>query len=113
MHKKTSFKILAETDNGYIGVCECCNEFNFAYKNVLLTFQEEELFQFFEWIIAKRDSPGHFMPLRHGRDKLFSSPNSNLFIVYNDCELDEIVLMYNETLLILEARKVLLANRMN
>lgn len=113
MHTKTSFKILAETDNGYIGVCACCNEFNFAFKNVLLTFQQEEMFRFFEWIIARRDSPEHYMPLHHGRDKLFSSPNSNLFIVYNDDELNEIVMMYNEALLILEARKVLLSTRMN
>ncbi len=113
MHKESSFRILTETENGYIGVCVCCQEFNFAYKNVLLTFQEEEMFRFFDWVIDGRNAAGHYMPLRHGRDKVFSSPDSNLFIVYNDNELDEIIDMYNEAKLMLEAQKVLLSNRMN
>lgn len=112
-HKKSHFKIFTESQNGYIGMCECCSEFNFAYKNTLLTFQEEDMERFFDWIIENRNSPHHYMPMHHGRSKVFSSPNSNLFLVYHDDELDEIVRMYNETKLILEARKVLLHNRMN
>ena len=113
MHKESPLNILAECNNGYISVCECCNEFNFAYKNILLTFQEEDMLRFFDWIIENRNSPHHFMPMHHGRSKVFSSPNSNLFLVFHDNELDEVVRMYNETRLILEARKVLLQNRMN
>ncbi len=112
-HQKSCFRILTECDNGYIGVCECCQEFNFAYKNILLTFQEEEMCRFLDWVIANRNSRQHYMPLRHGRNKVFSSPNSNLFIAFHDKELDEIALMYNETKLILEAQKVLLSSRMN
>lgn len=112
-HKKSSFSILAETDNGYIGVCECCREFNFAYKNILLTFQEEEMYRFFDWVITKRNCPKHYMPLRHGRDRVYSSPNSNLFIAFHDKEVDEIEQMYNEVKIVLEAQRVLLTNRLN
>jgi hypothetical protein len=112
-HKKSNFRILTECDHGYIGICDCCREFNFAYKNTLLTFQEDEMCRFFDWVIANRNSPEHYMPMQHGRSKVFSSPNSNLFLVYHDDELDEILLMYSQTKLMIEAQKVLLSNRMN
>jgi hypothetical protein len=69
--------------------------------------------RFFDWIIENRYSPHHYMPMHHGRSKVFSSPNSNLFLVFYDNELDEITRMYNETLIILDTRKVLLHNGMN
>src|SRR5688572_29989506 len=106
-HKESYFRILAESDNGYIGECECCHEFNFAFKTVLLTFQEEELHQFFAWLISSWHSPECYMPLRHGRNRVFASPHSNLFLTYNDQELDEITHLYNETVILLEAQKAL------
>ena len=112
-HKKSRFRILAECNNGYIGACDCCLEFNFAYKNILLTFQEDEMRRFFDWIISNRNLPEHYMPTQHGRSKVFSSPNSNLYLVFHDDELNEIIVMYSEIKLMLEAQKVLLYNRMN
>jgi hypothetical protein len=62
-HKQSHFKILAESKNGYIGVCECCHEFNFTFKTVLITFQLEAMQQFFEWLITNRRAPQHYLPL--------------------------------------------------
>lgn len=113
MHQNSSFRILSECLHGYIGMCECCREFNFAYKTVLLTFQEDSMAIFFEWIMASRFLPEHYMPLRHGSRRIFSSPHGNLFLVYRDEEIDQILQLYSQVRLILEAEKVLLSNRMN
>ncbi len=112
-HADSHFSILTENDNGYIGVCMCCHEFNFAYKNILLTFQEEDMIRFFDWVIENRRNPQHYMPLQHNRARVYSSPHSNLFLAFNELELDEVSDLYNETRLILSAQKILHANRMN
>jgi hypothetical protein len=112
-HKVSQFKILSECDHGYIGVCECCHEFNFAYKNILITFQEEEMNRFLDWVVTRRNCPQHYMPLRYGRNKVFSSPNSNLFITFHDKELDEVEQLYNEMKIVLEAQRVLVSSRRN
>lgn len=113
MHQNPEFKIIAECREGYIGVCECCQEFNFAFKNVLLTFQEEEMIAFFEWMIAGRDSCENCTQLYHGRNRIFSGPHSNLFLVYNDEEMDEMIRMFHEVMVLIEARNLLSGNRLN
>lgn len=112
-HQDSCFRVLSESINGYIGVCECCLEFNFGYKTVLLSFQEDEMIQFFHWIINNRSSRDYYVPLRHGRDRVYCSPHSNLFLAYNDEELDEITKLFNEAVLLWQAQKALLTNRMN
>jgi hypothetical protein len=113
MHLKDKFKLLAEHEHGYIGMCECCREFNFAYKTVLLGFGEEEMLNFFEWVSSNRFNPDHYMMLQHGRSRIFTSPHSNLYLVFNDEEITDILGMYTEARLVLEAEKILLSNRMN
>jgi hypothetical protein len=88
-HQETTFRILVECSDGYIGTCTCCSEFNFAYKTVLVSFQEEEMHRFFDWLITNCETQEHYMPLRNGRNRVFSSPHSNLFLAFNDQELDE------------------------
>ena len=112
-HNNTQFKILAECANGYVGICECCREYNFAYKTFLITFQEDEMRSFFDWLTTNRHSPSHYMPMRHGRDRVFSSPNSNLFLTFSEAELEEINQLYHQTLLLKEAQYVLLSKRLN
>ena len=112
-HKKFNFTILAKNENGYIGVCECCREFNFAYKTFLLVFQEDEMHRFFDWIISKRNSVEHQATLHHGRDRIFCSPNSNLFLTFSDEELEEISNLYYQSNLQLQAHMLLFSNRMN
>jgi hypothetical protein len=112
-HENSRFKILSEHIDGYIGVCECCQQFNFAYKTVLLTFPEDDFHRFFDWIIENRYAPQYYAPLQHGRTRMYSSPHSNLFLTYSEEELDAISHLYQESVLILEAQKLLLTNRMN
>ena len=113
MHKNDRFKTLSEHEHGYIGMCLCCQEFNFAYKNVLIGFREDEMENFFEWIRANQFNPDHYTQLQHGRSRIFTSPHSNLYLVFTDEEIEEILEMYTETKLVLEAQRVLLSNRMN
>ncbi|MEJ0054658.1 MAG: DUF6686 family protein, partial [Bacteroidota bacterium] len=45
-----NFEILAECEDGYVGICKYCQEFNYSYKNILLTFQEQEMNNFFRMV---------------------------------------------------------------
>ncbi len=60
MHGNDKFQIAGRImRHGYMGICECCREFNVAYKNMLISFQEEEMIQFFDWIHANQFNPAH------------------------------------------------------
>lgn len=109
-HKNSKFRILSECKHGYIGVCKCCQEFNFAYKTILVSFQEDEMLRFFDWLISKRHSPEHYMPLHNGRNRVYASQHSNLFIAFRDKELDEIETMYNEMKIIRDTQRILLSD---
>lgn len=106
MHQQSSFEILAESDNGYIGICTCCQEFNFVYKNVVLAFQQEELIRFCEWLITYRHHNDTYLPLPHGRTRVYRSPLTNLFIAFHDHELDEVSQLFSQVQLVLEARSL-------
>jgi hypothetical protein len=113
MHQSsTSFQLLAECSNGYIGECACCREFNFAYKNILLAFQEEEMCRFLEWIVDFKFHPDTLQPLPHQRDRVYCSPLSNMFLAFNIQELEEIEQLFAQTRLMLEARKIISDSRM-
>ena len=105
MHKEAD-QVLTECENGYVGVCTSCNEFNFAYKNILLTFQEDALFQFFTWLIECRDNPLYLLDLPHGRCHVYQSPMHNLFLIYTREELNEIERLFMEVQLVLQARNI-------
>src|SRR5690349_4147625 len=109
-HDETAFRVLAEGIDGYLGVCTCCRKFNFAYKTVLLSFQEDEMHRFFDWLITNSKNREHYAPLRHGRNHVFSSPHSNLFLTFNDQELEEIEALYHQAILLLQAEQLLLGN---
>jgi len=111
MHDQSYLDILAETKNGYVSRCNCCGEFNLTYKNVLLVLDEEAMVRFFEWVITYRSSRENFQPLPHGRDRIYSSPHSNLYLVYNDGELNELEDLFAGVQLILEARRITTFNR--
>lgn len=106
---ESQFRILAESSNGYIGVCSCCREFNFAYKTMLLTFQEDSMVNFFEWVSTNRYSPEYYFPLHHGRNRILPSPAGNLFLTYSDEEMEEIIQLYHEAKLILDAERILIS----
>ena len=107
MSEDSPFHILAECHNGYIGICECCHEYNFVYKNILLIFSQDELLRFCEWVIGYRTHENTYLPLHHGRTRVYTSPLSNLFIAFREDELDEVDQLFTEARLILEARNLI------
>jgi hypothetical protein len=106
MHQQSSLDILAQCENGYVSQCECCQDFNVTYKNVLLVFNEESMERFFEWILSYRSSRDNYQPLPHGRDRIYSSPHNNLFLVFNDEELEDLHQLAAQVSLVLEARRI-------
>lgn len=106
-HNGSHFQILSECRNGYVGVCECCRQFSFSYNNVLLLFSEEEMMNFFDWLMTHRHSRENFVSLPDGRNRIYSSPLSNLFLVYNDSELDELSGLFAEIKIMTEVRKIM------
>lgn len=107
MHQQESpLSIIAESINGYIGVCECCHEFNFVYKNLLLAFTKDELIRFCEWLIAYRYHNDTLLPLPHGRTRVYKSPLSNMFIAFYEEELDEVETLFSQARLVIEARNI-------
>jgi hypothetical protein len=107
MHETSGFKILAECSNGYISECTCCCKLNFAYKNILLEFDEEELIRFLEWLMEFRFQPESYQPLPHHRDRVYRSPLDNMYLAFNTEELHEIEILLGQTCVVLEARKLL------
>lgn len=106
MHSKPEREIITESFNGFVSRCPCCQEYNVAYKTVLLVFDEEQMLRFFEWVSSYRHSRENYNPLPHGRCRIYSSPHSNLFLVYSDAELDELAGLWAEVQIVLEARKL-------
>lgn len=106
MHQQSSLDILAQCENGYVSQCDCCQDFNVTYKNVLLVFTEESMQRFFEWIFTYRTCRDNYQPLPHGRDRIYSGPHNNLFFVFNDHELDELCQLYTQSSIVLEARRI-------
>lgn len=110
MHAQSQFKIISENANGYIGVCDCCQQYNFVFNNLFIVFQEDELLNFLDWLRYNRSSKECQMMLHNGRNKLYTSPHTNLFLAFNDEELDEIETMAGEVKLLLDARRILKRN---
>jgi hypothetical protein len=106
-HDQDPLSILSESENGYIGVCSCCKEYNFVYKNVLLSFREEELIRFGDWLMAYRYQLDTYLPLPSGRTRVYRSPLSNLFLAFYESELDELQELFSQAKLVIEARGVL------
>ena len=100
------FQILSENEFGYIGQCACCREFNFAYKNLLITFTEDHLFHFCDFLIGNKDDPNFLFDTPRGKSHVYRSPVENLFLTFNADELQELAQLFNEVELVLEARKI-------
>jgi hypothetical protein len=111
MHQSWEFKLLADCGNGYISECSCCNELNFAYKNIPLAFPKEEMFRFLDWVIEFRFQPESYQPLPHHRDRVYCSPLSNMFLAFNETELEEIEMLLEQTRILLETRRLIAIRR--
>jgi hypothetical protein len=111
MHEQNLLDIIAESENGYVSRCTCCLEYNVTFKNILLVFNEDAMFRFFDWLATYRSSRENYQPLPHGRNRVYSSPHSNLYLVYNDEELDELHQLSSEVRIVLEARMLTTINK--
>lgn len=113
MQNHETFRVLADNEDGYLGTCACCHKFTFAYKNIMLALNEDEMHQFLHWVISNSKTREHFAQLPHGRNRIFPGPHSNLFFAFNDQELEEIESLYHQALLLLEVDILLYTNRHN
>ncbi len=105
MHEKHStFEILSETRNGYLGVCTCCLEFNFAYKNLVLTFNEKDMFSILNWLVENENNPANVVNMHHGKERVYASPVKNIFLAFNIDELKEIDVLITEAQILWEAK---------
>lgn len=101
------YQVLSQTSKGYIGVCNGCHEFNLVFNNLLLTFGQEQLFEFGQWIVQNKHSPEHHFELANGKDWVFRSPVNNLSIAFDHEEIDEIADLLTQAKLMLEINGLL------
>ncbi|HYF68232.1 MAG TPA: DUF6686 family protein [Ohtaekwangia sp.] len=106
-HSQSSFRIISETAHGYIGKCECCHQYNFVFNNLLISFLEDELINFLDWLQGSRYSNDTCISLYNGRDRVYTSLHSNLFLTFSDGELNDIEQMTVEVKLMIEASHAL------
>jgi hypothetical protein len=102
-----NFKIISESDRGYIGKCSCCDQYNFVYNNLILVFNKVEMINFLDWLQQYRFSRDTHMTLYNGRNRIYSSPQTNLFFAFNESELEELQLMTAEVKLLVEVSDIL------
>lgn len=105
-HSYNSLRILSHTNKGYIGQCNCCTHFNFAYGNVLFVFTEDGLRSFQTILYDQFHLQRLDQPLPHGKTHLLPSPIPNFMLSFDDIELEEIRTMFQEALLVLEVDKI-------
>lgn len=105
-HSYNSLRILSHTGKGYIGQCNCCTHFNFAYGNVLFVFTEDGLrgFQSILYDQYHLHDLGEALP--NGKTHLLPSPIPNFMLSFDDTELEEIRTMFQEALMVLEVDKI-------
>jgi hypothetical protein len=97
------FRTLIETKNGYIGVCQTCNQYSIAYKNLLWSFEAFEI-DWFEDVLKQKKYMYRFHTSHH-KTLLHTTPLDNFFVLFEDTEIKEIRNMIKEVRLVVEARK--------
>lgn len=105
-HSYNSLRILSQTENGYIGQCNCCNHFNFAYGNVLFVFTEDGLRGFQSMLHDGYHVQNLNESLPHGKTHLLPSPIPNFMLTFGREEIEEIGNLFQEALLVLEVDKI-------
>lgn len=88
-------------------MCNGCHEFNLVFNNLLLTFAQEQLFEFGKWVIENKYNPAHHFELSNGKDWVFRSPVNNLFIAFDRHDIDELEDLFNQAQLMLEIEGLL------
>ena len=102
MHQH-DFRTLVEDDNGYIGICQSCNQYSVAYKNLLWCFQAHEI-DWFEDMLKNKKYMYRFYT-SHRKTLLHTTPLDNFHILFEDKEIRELLNMLKQVRLIVNARK--------
>jgi hypothetical protein len=73
----------------------------------LLIFSQDELLRFCQWLTSYRTHEDTYLPLPHGRTRVYKSPLGNLFLAFSEDELDEVDQLSMQARLVLEARSLI------
>jgi hypothetical protein len=106
-HSNNALRILSHSEKGYIGQCNCCDHFNFAFGNVLFIFTEDGLRGFQSVLYEEHHFHQLAEPLPHGKTHMLPSPIPNFFVSFDSQELEQIKNLFQEALLVLEIDKIL------
>ncbi len=110
-HSFSTLRILSQSKSGYIGQCNCCDHYNFAFGNLLFTFTEDGLRGFYGMLHEHSQSHTLDSPLPHGRNVVFPSPIPNFMLSFTEQELEEAKGMFQETFLVREVDKIFLSKK--
>jgi hypothetical protein len=94
-------RTITQNNDGYIAYCDGCKKYNVAYKNSLLIFTELEL-DAFKQLLENRIGIYSFTTT-HGKELFLKTPLSNLFILFTEAELKELVDMISKVNFLLNA----------
>lgn len=109
MENSHDFNTLTENENGYIGYCPCCRKYNLAYKNSLFILNEFE-FGAFQEMLENRVGILDFWT-SHGKEFMMRTPLKNYYILWKECEIDEVLEMMEEIALLVEAHRMVNVNK--
>lgn len=105
-HSYNSLRILSQTENGYIGQCNCCDHFNFVFGSFLFIFTEDGLRGFHSVLYEQQHFHRLEEALPHGKTYLLPSPIPNFMLSFDDNELDQIKILFQEAFLVIEVDKI-------
>ena len=112
-HSYNSLRILSQSNNGYIGQCNCCDHYNFVFGNFLFIFTEDGLNGFHSVLYDQNQFHSLDAPLPNGKSTLLPSPIPNFMLSFNENEVEEIKGLFQETLLALEIDRIFASNNSN
>ncbi|MCE7043016.1 DUF6686 family protein [Dyadobacter sp. CY312] len=110
-HSYSKLRILSQSENGYIGQCNCCDHYNFAFGNFLFIFTAGGLNGFHSALHDHQHVHALDTPMSNGKSILFPSPIPNFMLSFSEAEMEEVKGLFQETLLVMEVDKIFLQNR--
>jgi hypothetical protein len=95
-HSNNSLRILGQSENGYIGQCNCCGHYNFVFGNFLFIFSEDGLRGFHSVLYEQHQFHRLDEALPHGKTYLLPSPIPNFMLSFGDDEIGQIKIFFRK-----------------
>lgn len=111
MTHKHHIRTLAETDFGYVGICQCCSTVNVAFQNSLFCLTLDQ-FDAFAEMMHDRLIMRPF-GTSHGKQWMLPTPMPNYFLLFAETDLDNLCALLTEAAPVLEAERILNFTSMN